>query len=434
MFAFLPLIIFLILYLGSGTYFSFIGLDNPLHQISPLVCLLPALFFAILFNKNKIQHSVDTLIKGMGNKTTLTVCLIFLLAGAFSTVTQSLGSINVIASLTICFLPAQLLLPGMFLISAFIASAIGTSIGVIALITPIAVNLAQNGAFDCAVGVGAVIGGSMFGSNLSMISDTTIAATSSQGASVKDKLKLTLKTGSVTGLIILTYLVMISNSTEVVSLSSLNYLSIVKIIPYISLIIMGLFEINTLVTLAANMVVAGILGIAFFDYSIIDYSHDICRGFNKMNEVMILILFSSGLSHLMYEYSQKKIDKFTDEVNLTRSQAELMIAGMSSMFTILVSSNIVAILLTSNIAKRLAQRYNIAPHRSAYLLEIFTAITKSILPYGSQILLASSIASLSPIAVLTKVYYCFVFAAVAISEIVINGRRHAVIAPQLPQI
>ncbi|MCA7010830.1 Na+/H+ antiporter NhaC family protein [Wolbachia endosymbiont of Tribolium confusum] len=429
MFAFLPLIIFLTLYLGSGIYFSFIGFDNPLHQISPLVCLLPALFFAFIFNKNKIQHSVDTLIKGMGNKTTLTVCLIFLLAGAFSTVTQSLGSINVIASLTICFLPAQLLLPGMFLISAFIASAIGTSI-----ITPIAVNLAQNGAFDCAVGVGAVIGGSMFGSNLSMISDTTIAATSSQGASVKDKLKLTLKTGSVTGLIILTYLVMISNSTEVVSLSSLNYLSIVKIIPYISLIIIGLFEINTLVTLAVNMVVAGILGIAFFDYSIIDYSHDICRGFNKMNEVMIFILFSSGLSHLMYEYSQKKIDKFTDEVNLTRSQAELMIAGISSMFTILVSSNIVAILLTSNIAKRLAQRYNIAPHRSAYLLEIFTAITKSILPYGSQILLASSIASLSPIAVLTKVYYCFVFAAVAISEIVINGRRHAVVAPQLPQI
>ncbi|WP_395461100.1 Na+/H+ antiporter NhaC family protein [Wolbachia endosymbiont (group B) of Ablattaria laevigata] len=432
MFSFLPLIIFLALYLGSGIYFSFIGLGNPLHHISPLVCLLPALFFAVLLNKNKIQHSIDTLIKGMGNKTTLTVCLIFLLAGAFSTVTESLGSINVIASLTICFLPAQLLLPGMFLISAFIASAIGTSIGVIALITPIAVNLAQNGAFDCAVGVGAVIGGSMFGSNLSMISDTTIAATSSQGASVKDKIKLTFKTGSVTGLIILIYLVIISNSTEVVSISSLNYLSIVKIIPYISLIIMGLFEINTLVTLAINMVIAGILGIAFFDYSLIEYSRDIYRGFYKMNEVMIFILFSSGLSHLMYEYSQKKIDKFTDEVNLTRSQAELMIAGISSLFTILVSSNVVAILLTSNIAKRLAQRYNIAPHRSAYLLEIFTSITKSILPYGSHVLLASSIASLSPIIVLTKVYYCFVFAAVAIGEIVINGRRRAVVAPQLP--
>ncbi len=101
MFSFLPLIIFLALYLGSGIYFSFIGLGNPLHQISPLVCLLPALFFAVLFNKNKIQHSIDTLIKGMGNKTTLTVCLIFLFAGAFSTVTESLGSINVITNLTI---------------------------------------------------------------------------------------------------------------------------------------------------------------------------------------------------------------------------------------------------------------------------------------------------------------------------------------------
>ncbi|WP_265027459.1 MULTISPECIES: Na+/H+ antiporter NhaC family protein [unclassified Wolbachia] len=425
--AFLPLIIFLVLYLGSGIYFSFIGLDNPFHQISPLVCLLPALFFAVLFNKNKIQHNIDTFIKGMGNKTTLTVCLIFLFAGSFSTVTESLGSINVITNLTLCFLPVRLLLPGMFVVSTFISSAIGTSIGVVALITPIAVNLAQNGAFDCAVGVGAVIGGSMFGSNLSMISDTTIAATSSQGASVKDKLKLTLKTGSVTGVIILIYLVIISNSTEVVSISSLNYLSVIKIVPYISLIIMGLFEINTLVTLAVNMVIAGILGTAFFDYSLIEYSHDIFRGFNKMNEVMIFILFSSGLSHLMYEYSQKKIDKFTDEVNLTKSQAELMIAGISSMFTILVSSNVVAILLTSNIAKRLAQRYNIAPHRSAYLLEVFTSITKSILPYGSQVLLASSIASLSPIIVLTKVYYCFVFAAVAVGEIVINGRRDTIV-------
>ncbi len=117
---------------------------------------------------------------------------------------------------------------------------------------------------------------------------------------------------------------------------------------------------------------------------------------------------------------------------MTKTQAEFMIAGISSLFTILVSSNVVAILLTSNIAKRLAQRYNIAPHRSAYLLEIFTSITKSILPYGSHVLLASSIASLSPIIVLTKVYYCFVFAAVAIGEIVINDRRHVVVAPQLP--
>ncbi len=209
--AFVPLIIFLILYLGSGAYFSFIGTDNPLHQVSPVICLLPALFFAVSRGTNKIQHNIDTVIKGMGDKNTLTMCLIFLFSGAFSAVTQSIGSADTVANLILNFLPARLLLPGVFLASAFISTAIGTSMGVVALMVPIAVNLAKSGAFGLEIGTATVVGGAVFGDNLSMISDTTIASVSSQGASAKDKLKINSKVAFTAGIITLTYLAVISS-------------------------------------------------------------------------------------------------------------------------------------------------------------------------------------------------------------------------------
>ncbi|MDR2832024.1 MAG: sodium:proton antiporter [Rickettsiales bacterium] len=423
MISFVPLIIFLILYLGSGAYFSFIGVDNPLYQTSPVICLLPALFFAIARNTNKIQHNIDTIIEGMGNKNTLTMCLIFLFSGAFSVVTQSIGSIDVITDLILSFLPARLLLPGIFLASAFISTAIGTSMGVVALVVPIAVNLAKHGAFGLEIGTATVVGGAMFGDNLSMISDTTIAAISSQGSSAKDKLKMNSKVAFIAGAITLIYLAVISNSTEVVHISSLDYYSIIKIIPYISLIIMGLFEVSALVVLVVNIIIAGMLGITFFSYPIVQYSNDIYKGFNKVNEIMIFVIFIGGLSHIMYKQGQKELRKLIDKSNITKTQAEFVIAGIVSMFTVLVASNTIAILLSGDIAKRLAQKHNIVPYRSAYLLSIFACIIKGIIPHGSQLLLAGSIASVSPVSLLTKVYYCFILAVVTIGEIVINGRK-----------
>jgi Na+/H+ antiporter NhaC len=220
MMAFIPLIIFLILYLGSGAYFSFIGTDNPLHQVSPVICLLPALLFAVSRGTNKIQHNIDTITEGMGDKSTLTLCLIFLFSGAFSAVTQSIGSGDTVANLILNFLPARLLLPGVFLASAFISTAIGTSMGIVALMVPIAVNLAKSGAFGLEIGTATVVGGTVFGDNLSMISDTTIASVSSQGASAKDKLKINSKVAFTAGIITLTYLAVISSSTKIVPISN----------------------------------------------------------------------------------------------------------------------------------------------------------------------------------------------------------------------
>ncbi|AAS14132.1 sodium:proton antiporter [Wolbachia endosymbiont of Carposina sasakii] len=421
--AFVPLIIFLILYLGSGAYFSFIGTDNPLHQVSPVICLLPALFFAVSRGTNKIQHNIDTVIKGMGDKNTLTMCLIFLFSGAFSAVTQSIGSADTVANLILNFLPARLLLPGVFLASAFISTAIGTSMGVVALMVPIAVNLAKSGAFGLEIGTATVVGGAVFGDNLSMISDTTIASVSSQEASAKDKLKMNSKVALIASIITLIYLAVASNSTKIISISNLDYYSIIKIIPYISLIIMGLLEVATLVTITINIIIAGVLGITFFDYAIIQFPHDVYDGFKKVNEIVIFALFIGGLSHIMYKQGQKALHKLIDESNITKTKAEFVIAGIASMFTTLVANNTIAILLSGGIAKRLAQKHSIAPHRSAYLLDVFACATKGILPYGSQLLLAGSIASVSPISLLTQVYYCFILAAVTIGEIIINSRK-----------
>ncbi|WP_264683249.1 MULTISPECIES: Na+/H+ antiporter NhaC family protein [unclassified Wolbachia] len=423
--AFFPLVIFLILYLGSGVYFSFIGIDNPLRQVSPVICLLPALFFAVACSAGKIQRNIDTVIEGMGDKNTLTMCLIFLFSGAFSVVTQSIGSADTVADLILNFLPARLLLPGVFLASAFISTAIGTSMGVVVLMVPIAVNLAKSGAFGLEIGTATVVGGAVFGDNLSMISDTTIASVSSQGATIKDKLKVNSKVAFVASIITLVYLAIMADSTKIIPTSNLDYLSVIKIIPYISLIIMGLFEVTTLVTITINIIVASVLGMTFFDYTIIQLSHDIYDGFKKVNEIVIFALFIGGLSHIMYKQGQKALHKLIDESNITKTKAEFVIAGIASMFTVLVANNTIAILLSGDIAKRLAQKHNIPSYRSAYLLDIFACVTKGILPYGSQLLLAGSIASVSPISLLTQVYYCFILAAVTVGEIIINGRRCA---------
>lgn len=337
--------------------------------------------------------------------------------------TQSIGSADTVANLILNFLPARLLLPGVFLASAFISTAIGTSMGVVALMVPIAVNLAKSGAFGLEIGTATVVGGAVFGDNLSMISDTTIASVSSQEASAKDKLKMNSKVALIASIITLIYLAVASNSTKIISISNLDYYSIIKIIPYISLIIMGLFEVATLVTITINIIIAGVLGITFFDYAIIQFPHDVYDGFKKANEIVIFALFIGGLSHIMYKQGQKALHKLIDESNITKTKAEFVIAGIASMFTTLVANNTIAILLSGGIAKRLAQKHSIAPHRSAYLLDVFACATKGILPYGSQLLLAGSIASVSPISLLTQVYYCFILAAVTIGEIIINSRK-----------
>ncbi|UYC24338.1 sodium:proton antiporter [Wolbachia endosymbiont of Aedes aegypti] len=400
-------------------------MDNPLRQVSPVICLLPALFFAVACSAGKIQRNIDTVIEGMGDKNTLTMCLIFLFSGAFSVVTKSIGSANTVADLILNFLPARLLLPGVFLASAFISTAIGTSMGVVVLMVPIAFNLAKSGAFGLEIGTATVVGGAVFGDNLSMISDTTIASVSSQGATIKDKLKVNSKVAFVASIITLVYLAIMADSTKIIPTSNLAYLSVIKIIPYISLIIMGLFEVTTLVTITINIIVASILGMTFFDYTIIQLSHDIYDGFKKVNEIVIFALFIGGLSHIMYKQGQKALHKLIDESNITKTKAEFVIAGIASMFTVLVANNTIAILLSGDIAKRLAQKHNIPSYRSAYLLDIFACVTKGILPYGSQLLLAGSIASVSPISLLTQVYYCFILAAVTVGEIIINGRRCA---------
>lgn len=349
----------------------------------------------------------------MGDKNTLTMCLTFLFSGAFSVVTQSIGSADTVADLILNFLPARLLLPGVFLASAFISTAIGTSMGVVVLMVPIAVNLAKSGAFGLEIGTATVVGGAVFGDNLSMISDTTIASVSSQGATIKDKLKVNSKVAFVASIITLVYLAIMADSTKIIPTSNLDYLSVIKIIPYISLIIMGLFEVTTLVTITINIIVASVLGMTFYD------------GFKKVNEIVIFALFIGGLSHIMYKQGQKALHKLIDESNITKTRAEFVIAGIASMFTVLVANNTIAILLSGDIAKRLAQKHNIPSYRSAYLLDIFACVTKGILPYGSQLLIAGSIASVSPISLLTQVHYCFISAAVTVGEIIINGRRCA---------
>lgn len=241
MLSLLSFLIFLIIFLGSGIYFYSQGIEFAFYQISPAVAILPAIIMGYLTGKGSNKKRVESIINGIRDKDIVLMCIIFILAGAFSEVTKAIGAVQSTVDFALQYIPNSALLAGLFLISAFVATAMGTSMGVVAVITPIALALFQETDMSRYLAVATVVSGAMFGDNLSMISDTTIAAVSSQGASLKDKFKLNAPIALFSGLITIFLLILLSGNSSSVALS--NY-SLIKVLPYILIIILSLIGIH----------------------------------------------------------------------------------------------------------------------------------------------------------------------------------------------
>lgn len=413
---FVPILLFVLLFVGSGIYFTITGVANAFYQLSPMVAILPPIMLGWVLHKGSTQQKMHDFLDGVRHRDIITMCAIFVLAGAFSEVTQSIGSVDATVNLALAFIPAQFLLIGIFIIAAFISTAIGTSMGTIATIAPIAAGLSIQADLSPALSMATVISGAMFGDNLSVISDTTIAAVMSQEADMKKRFKLNAKVAGVASLVTIGILfAKLGAAPEVVA----KDFSMLLVTPYLLVMVMSLMGFNVLVSLVVSIVFASIIGFATdHTHGIIFCSQKITAGFHSMNDIMLLSLMVGGLSGLAgSKFSRETVDKLSrliEKINGGRKTAQFAIGLLVSVFDILLANNVIAIILCGEIAKDIARKYNIPPHYSASWLDIFSCVFQGIIPYGAQILLASTVAKVSPLEIVPHVYYCYALAIASV--------------------
>ena len=423
--ALFPLFLFLSLFIGAGLYYQKLGVDFAFYQLPSVVAILPAIVLALLISKEKLNNAIETFIAGIGHSNIIAMCLIYLLAGAFAAVAKATGGVDATVALGLSLIPSNLLLPGFFLIAAFIATAMGTSMGTIAAVAPIALGVSQEANIDLALMAGTVISGALFGDNLSIISDTTIAATRTQGCEMKDKFKENIIFALPAAIITIVILMLLGQGSATLAPQEIDFF---KVLPYLTILVLAVSGLNVFVVLSVGIVLAGFTGFITIDYSVARFASDIFDGFKNMQEIFVLSMLVGGLAALMQQrgglaFISQKIEKIIKSCSQKKSKrvAELGIASLAALTNSCVANNTVSIIVTGNIAKELAQKEGISAKRSASLLDIFSCVIQGLLPYGAQALLAASIFSISPLAAVTNAWYCLVLAIVSI--VIITFRK-----------
>lgn len=414
---FIPILLFVAIFFGSGVYYSTQGVENAFYQIPPTSAILPSIVVAWLMHKGSTKKTMDNFVGGAKHPDIITMCFIFLLAGSLSSVTKAIGSVDSTVNFALTVTPDSFLLIGLFAISALISTAIGTSMGTIAALASLVTQLSTQGAFPIELGAATLVGGSMFGDNMSIISDTTIASISSQKANLQEKLKLNIKVALVSAFFTI-FLLSFAETPEI-DIADRSY-SLILILPYILLIMLAVFGVNVFIVLAISIAFSGGIGVIYSDYTIPQFAQNISDGFFDMHEIMLLSILIGGLSGLSNQNSKEFADKITKLLpkNAGRKSAELLISLLVSLFDILLANNVVAIIFSGEIAKEVAAKYRIKPHESAAWLDIFSCVFQGIIPYGAQVLLICAVAHISPLEVIGKVYYCYILGGVTLTFII----------------
>ena len=384
--ALIPLLVFVLTFLGVGIYQDdFYALPSPIAVIGGIIV-------AFIMFKQSINSKIETLLKGCGDTKILTMCLIYLLAGAFAAIANETGSVDAIVNLGLDYIAIQYIYVGIFIIAGFLSVSTGTSVGAIVALAPIVVSFADKSSADLAILCGALLGGSMFGDNLSVISDTTIAATQSLGVKMSDKFKQNVKIAIPAALFTVVLLIfqglgLKSEATETVVYSY----SVIKILPYILVIILSIAGVNVFVTLLLGTLTAGLLGIIYGDFSLLEATKITYDGFTNMTEIFLLSLLTGGLAALVERnggiaYILTHIRK---RISSTKT-AELGIATLVSTINIAIANNTVSIIIAGPISKTINDEYGLDNKKTASILDIFSCISQGLLPYGAQVLMILS--------------------------------------------
>lgn len=368
--AFLPLIVFLVCYVGCGITFTLLGADEPFGKFPRHVALLAGCAVALLLNRGMgVQDKLNIMTTNMGNSGVMMIVLIYLMAGGFQGAAAAMGGKDSVVNLCLHFIPVKLLVPGVFLMCCFISTSIGTSMGTIAAMAPIAINVAQGAHLNVAVVGAAVIGGSYFGDNLSMISDTTISAAEGCGSEMKDKFKMNFFIALPAAIVaIILYSIFGGVGSGAIEAGSYN---IIEVLPYFIVLIAALMGVNVAVVLFVGILASGIIG---------------------------LVREYGGVEWLVGAISSKI---------KSRRGAEYGIGLMSGILSAAMVNNTIAIIVTCPIAKEIGEKYKIAPKRLASLVDIFACAFIALMPHDGGMLMITALADVSPLNVLKYSFYMF---------------------------
>lgn len=409
-----PLIVFVILYFVS----SIIAGDFYMMPIT-VAFMLSCIYAIMTFRGRSVKDRVETFCIGAGEKNIMMMLCIFVLAGAFANSAKDAGCIEATVNLTLSLMPDSMIMAGLFIAACFISLAIGTSVGTIVALTPIAAGLAHSTGSSVPMMTAVIVGGSFFGDNLSFISDTTIVATSTQGCKQSDKFLVNSYTTIPVAIAVMVMYFFIGTGTQAPAvIPDIDY---VKILPYIIVIVCALCGMNVFVVLTFGIISTGLIGIGYGVYDLFGWCQSMGKGITGMGELVIVAVLAGGLLKVMTENGALEylISIMTKKIRSKRS-CELTIAMLVSLVNICTANNTVAILTVGSISKRIGDSYGVDNRKSASILDSFSCCIQSILPYGAQILMATGLAVVSPIEILKYLYYPFVLFSVSVIAILIR--------------
>ena len=402
--ALLPMIVFLVLFIGTGIALTAAGADMPFYQLSATVAIIPAIVLAILQGKDDLNKKIGVFLSGVGEINIITMCMIFLLAGGFASVASAIGGVKATVNFGLSLLPPSMILPGLFLIGAFISTAMGTSMGTVAAIAPIAVGVGEQTDIPLALLLGVVMSGAMFGDNLSMISDTTIAAVKTQGCEMKDKFRenflIVLPAAIVT---ILLFLVLGKDASFRIQ-GSLDY-SLLRVVPYMVVLAGALAGVNVFLVLMTGTVLSLIAGVATGAFGVGEMFTHVGAGITGMYDITVISVIVACIVALVKEYGGIAfiLSFIKKRINGERG-GELGIAALALLVDMCTANNTVAIVMAGPIAKEISDDFGVTPRRSASLLDMFSSMGQGLIPYGAQLLAAASLTGLTPFEIIP---YCF---------------------------
>ena len=415
--ALLPIGVFLVIFLGAGIVF------NDFYAMPAIVAFLIALSVAFLQNRNVgFQEKIRLIAEGVGEENIITMCLIFLCAGGFSGAVTAAGGVESTVNLGLSLIPAHFVVAGLFVIGCFISVSMGTSMGTTAALAPIAAEVSRQTGFSLAVCTAAVVCGAMFGDNLSMISDTTIAAVKTQGCEMKDKFKANFLIVLPAAVITVIFFWLITGGMNY-KLKEIGDYNLLEVLPYVVVLVGALIGINVFLVLIGGTVLSLIVGVAMGNIALSEMFTVVGDGVTSMYDITVISIIVACIVSLV-----RANGGIHYILNLIRSRirgkrgAQAGIALLALLVDMCTANNTVAIVMSGPIAKEISEEYGVDPKRSASLLDMYTSVGQGLIPYGAQLLSAATLTGLTPFDMIPYLVYPILMALCGIVAIILSGR------------
>ena len=423
--ALMPFLVFIVIYLGAGIIYQRQGEAMAFYMFPSVTAMFFATIVAFCMGKGKVGEKFEVFARGAANTDILTMLVIYMLAGAFANVATTMGAKDATVNLGLTMVPPSLLAAGLFVIAAFFGTATGTSMGTISALMPIAIGVADKGNLSPMIVIAAIVGGGMFGDNLSMISDTTIAATRTQRVEMRDKFRVNFRIALPAAVITIILLLVFGRPESAEPLGELPF-SFIKILPYLAVLILALCGLNVFVVLCIGIFTAGIIGTASGSLTVATFAQAIYDGFCGMNEVFFLTLLCGGMSAMVAENGGINwiIAKRRGVMKGNRS-AQVGIAALVSACDCATANNTVAIIVAGDMAREVSHEYRVDPRRTASLLDLFSCVFQGVIPYGAQLVVAANLATeystngqvFTAPGLVGSMWYCWLLAAFGLLSI-----------------